>query len=225
MITRSSGELTEQTLLVPFCPFHLDSYLHAPFSIATMDVNLARRLKWLPLTLLCVVMVGLSIPLSFWSTSRIRSCTTCSQSHWSIPELDNVVMHFVRRSTAFELNSPAWSNMLPSGGHLIYQGHSDGTVSVHTLAIFHQLLCVDVIRLAYVEESRDPQSPLARHCFNYLRESLLCQMDMREEQIPDIPLSNGFDKMCLDWEAVWSEAERNYQEYQEYIHRTDPRNI
>lgn len=106
--------------------------------------------------------------------------------------------------------------MLPSGGHLIRQGHSDGSVSVQTVAVFHQLYCLNVVRGYRMTANH---TPVISHCLNYLRESVECQMDLRLEQIPNKPLIAGFERECLDWEAVWKEAEGNYERYQEYIHR------
>lgn len=109
--------------------------------------------------------------------------------------------------------------MLPSGDHLVREGHLDGSVSTHTVAVFHQLQCLNIIRRYHAGDPEFPSisSPLVAHCLNYLREAVLCQMDMREEQIPDLPLINGFDRMCMDWETVWGEAEKNHEQYQEYI--------
>lgn len=64
---------------------------------------------------------------------------------------------------------------LPTG-HTFY---SAGGNQVYTVALFHQLRCLDVVRRAYVH--RGEFSPLKAHCLNYLRQSILCQADTRLE--------------------------------------------
>lgn len=189
------------------------------------------------LGLLCILIVFLSVPLPFWRSIDLKLCTSkmsillrrnrkcrsqllsaCLQGQWSYPDLEKVAMHFHRRSAFFGTTQEGWNQMLPSGGHLIHQGHLDGSVSTHTVAVFHQLQCLNTIRQYHAGDPNTPlSSPLVSHCLNYLRETVLCQMDMREEQIPDKPLINGFDRMCIDWEAVWKDAETNYEKYQEYL--------
>lgn len=106
--------------------------------------------------------------------------------------------------------------MLPSGGHTIHKGHPDGSVSVHTVAVFHQLYCINIIR-GY--KLRGNHTEIVDHCFNYIRESLLCQTDMYLEEIPDRPVEAGYDRKCTSWDVVWREAERNAQVFKQYITR------
>ena len=128
-------------------------------------------------------------------------------------------MHFHRRSPFYRIDQEGWNHMLPSGEHLIREESPDGSVSTYTVSVFHQLQCLNIIRRYRIGDPKFPStsSPMVAHCLNYLRESVLCQMDMREEQIPDKPLINGFDRLCLDWEAVWKAAEENHQRYQKYV--------
>ena len=71
----------------------------------------------------------------------------------------------------------AWSNMLPTGGHTIRLTTQTANETV-TLAMFHQLRCLDIIRNDYVAGTK---SPLQKHCLNYIRQSLLCIADSKLE--------------------------------------------
>ncbi|KAK7689590.1 hypothetical protein QCA50_007382 [Cerrena zonata] len=170
--------------------------------------------RWLILTISGVTMGILLVPLSFWSTLGTRFCGGCLKNRWAIPTLDSVTLHIVRRSPSFTLTSDAWNYMLPSGGHIIHEGHSDGTVSVHTVAVFHQLRCLNIIRRYKLDGNH---TEAISHCFNYLRESLICGIDMYLEEIPTRPVAAGYDRKCNDWEAVWREAEKNHASYDTYI--------
>ncbi|KAK7691638.1 hypothetical protein QCA50_005037 [Cerrena zonata] len=187
--------------------------------LLTSSPNRDQRLRCFTLVFFCILIGLFSVPLPFWRSLDIRFCTTCLHGKWSPSDLDKVTMHFVRRSALYGANQDGWNHMLPSGEHLIREGHLDGSVSTYTVAVFHQLQCLNIIRRYHAGDSEFPStsSPLVAHCLNYLRESILCQMDMREEQIPDKPLINGFDRMCMDWEVIWQEAEKNHEQYQQYI--------
>ena len=83
--------------------------------------------------------------------------------------------------------SQAWSNMLPTGGHTIrLPARVDN--ETFTLAMFHQLRCLDIIRNDYVAGTK---SPLQKHCLNYIRQSLLCIAD------PKLEYSNSPDRFVF----------------------------
>jgi hypothetical protein len=69
-----------------------------------------------------------------------------------------------------------YARLLPPGGHTV----EDQAGRVYTVAMFHQLRCLDILRETYV--SRNVTS-LTRHCLNYLRQSVLCLSDTRLESI------------------------------------------
>ncbi len=66
--------------------------------------------------------------------------------------------------------------MLPTGGHVVHLDEADGSVSTHTVAMFHQLRCLDILQTAYVEEGRHLTD--ATSCMNYLRQTLLALTPM-----------------------------------------------
>ena len=122
-------------------------------------------------------------------------------------------MRVIPGSDHYEMGSEAWKHLLPSGGHVIHLENFDGTVAVHTVALFHQLRCLEVIHDAYIDEGSHRTSQLAQHCMNYLRQTVLCHMDMRNEVQASSFTNNGFDTMCYDWEPIYKQAEINFDVY------------
>lgn len=84
-------------------------------------------------------------------------------------------------SRHYQLNSEVgiaeWSMLMPSGGHLVRQWGKNET-QAYTLAMLHQLRCLDILRDDYV--SRTP-SRWRKHCLNYIRQTLLCFADTHLE--------------------------------------------
>lgn len=87
----------------------------------------------------------------------------------------------------------------------------------YTVALFHQLKCLEVIQEAYVNEGSHIGSQMVQHCMNYLRETSLCHMDMRTETQGRTLTNNGFDQLCYDWEVIYTEAEKNYKVYSSQV--------
>ena len=117
-------------------------------------------------------------------------------------------------SSAFDYGSPSWAHLLPCPKeHTIRLKDDSGETRVYTIAMFHQLRCLEVLHDAYLDEGSHRTSSLAQHCMNYLRESITCQMDLRAERQASNPTDNGEDKLCFDWEVAYNEVERNYNKF------------
>ena len=84
-------------------------------------------------------------------------------------------------SRRYRLGTPEgveeWSELLPRGGHLIRDMEESENMT-YTLALFHQLRCLDILGQDYVSQT---VSPLRDHCLNYIRQSILCIADARLE--------------------------------------------
>jgi hypothetical protein len=70
-----------------------------------------------------------------------------------------------------------FARLLPESGHTVTT--PDG--ETHTVAMFHQLRCLELIRNAYVDSAG--YTPIVGHCMNYLRQSILCLADTRLESV------------------------------------------
>ena len=102
-----------------------------------------------------------------------------------------------------------WAALFPPGGGFMRLG-PEGRPFVLTL--YHQLHCLDRIRHA-IGEKHSTQH--VHHCFNYLRQLVLCEADATLE-----PTAPGGDsrsayptgeRTCTDWEHVYEIAEKNHE--------------
>ena len=125
---------------------------------------------------------------------------------------------FVTETTHFQLETQEgmdeFKALLPSGGHLVYTRSEDNKPEPHTVTLFHQLKCLDIIRQQLTALPSKPSPELVGHCTNYLRQSFLCRPSLLlEEGITDEARVShaGYDLLCNDWSAIYEEAERNHE--------------
>ncbi|KAL5343833.1 hypothetical protein BJX70DRAFT_393255 [Aspergillus crustosus] len=155
------------------------------------------------------------------SISRLNSTSD------TIPEVcfSSHVKQKVRHYPEFEApppeeeSEPIWDALIPDGlGYII---HPDLSPNITVVAVFHQLHCLYLIRRAYYIRSPENQTkdfdtgiarhPHVGHCFDYLRQSLLCAADSSLEPTNERVNGNanwGFEKTCRDYGSVKSWAER-----------------
>ncbi|PSR83174.1 hypothetical protein PHLCEN_2v375 [Hermanssonia centrifuga] len=118
-----------------------------------------------------------------------------------------------------------FAHALPSGGHLVYvRPDGDGSdPQPYTVTLFHQLRCLDVIRQQYSKVPSAPPPSLLHHCMNYVRHTILCRPHLLLEPAVNSQgtesREGGYDAVCHNWEAVYQEAERNYEAYTNWSHR------
>lgn len=95
------------------------------------------------------------------------------------------------------------------GTNLDDHGHT--LVQEYTVTLFHQLKCLDIIRHELTNGIPREPTQLTSHCMNYLRQTILCAVNMRLESIknPLGAVERVYDAICKDWEMVYLEAERN----------------
>ncbi|KAJ7640763.1 hypothetical protein DFH06DRAFT_1215162 [Mycena polygramma] len=176
----------------------------------TFNLPPASSMKQIPSRIICAVLSLFGILLvGMWFLNQ-RSSPGLT---WSIPELDRVAMHIIPVSSRYAMGAESWHKLLPTGGHTVHATDPDGTIRTYTVALFHQLRCLEILQDAYVDEGSHLTSPLAAHCMNYLRQTILCQMDMRTEVQGSVFTYNGFDQMCYDWEPIYAAAERNFETF------------
>lgn len=93
--------------------------------------------------------------------------------------IENSVHYQLRTS----LGAAEFAELIPPSGYLAHVKAKDSEMEYsHTIAMFHQLRCLDIIREDYASESGIP-APLREHCINYLRQSVLCLADVRLESV------------------------------------------
>jgi hypothetical protein len=80
-----------------------------------------------------------------------------------------------------------------------------------TMAMFHQLWCLEVVRDTFVSRNI---TKVARHCLGYLRQTVLCHSDTHVEALfysperPDTLVNIAGDYRCKDWSVVYRAVER-----------------
>ncbi|KAI0028699.1 hypothetical protein K488DRAFT_57969 [Vararia minispora EC-137] len=104
-----------------------------------------------------------------------------------------------------DLGAAEYAKLVPDGGHTVKM--KDG--KEYTVALFHQLRCLEILRNAYVDGAG--VTPLTEHCMNYLRQSILCLADTRLESVRaaggEHIVDFSADYTCRDWTAVYEAAE------------------
>ncbi|KIJ53317.1 hypothetical protein M422DRAFT_222673 [Sphaerobolus stellatus SS14] len=115
-------------------------------------------------------------------------------------DIDNSVHYGVNEPEA----DAEWDALVPNDGVVELDGE------IYTISMFHQLRCLNVIRLALRERGDRGPTDLDRHCLNYLRQMFLCRGDTHMEMIGGVAkhgedYTNEF--VCNDWRAVYDEIE------------------
>ncbi|THH13059.1 hypothetical protein EW146_g7120 [Bondarzewia mesenterica] len=142
---------------------------------------------------------------------------------WPLPEMDNVIM-YPEDTHRYALRTPEgtaeWRALLPFDD--THSGFPNGTIHLgphdrpFTVAMFHQLQCLDIIRsaLAFPTHSKDSCGKNLRdHCLNYLRQAVLCHAhtdleSIRSDQGPKIADLTRSMYICRDWRVLYGGKER-----------------
>jgi|SRR5882762_9852395 len=101
-----------------------------------------------------------------------------------------------------------WASIFPQGGGFVYLG-PDGRP--FGLGLFHQMHCLARIREAM---STRKSSIHVHHCFNYLRQMILCEANPTIE--PVIPIlgrrsvNAEVPRVCKDWTKLYDLAQNSY---------------
>ncbi|KAJ3846691.1 hypothetical protein EV368DRAFT_52420, partial [Lentinula lateritia] len=135
----------------------------------------------------------------------------------------NPVVHWIGETVHYRLDHTEesdlqWRKLLPNGGHLIHiQERKDAELQTFTVTLFHQLDCLDILRREYLQ--LEDTGGLVQHCFHYLRQSILCNIDSSLESTEDADglVTRGYDTICRDWTKLYEEAERNFEDYRDFM--------
>lgn len=114
-----------------------------------------------------------------------------------------------------------WRASTPTGGGYVHLG---AEMRLYSVAMFHQLHCIERLREALVGEGDGHHT---QHCLNYLRQFILCQPDltleegnfmernfeMEEDGHGDVRMPVGRTHMCSDWSVVYDAMEGNWDEW------------
>lgn len=116
-----------------------------------------------------------------------------------------------------------WESLFPSGYGFIHVGPHDREF---TISMFHQLHCINNIRLAL--GLKPPPLYHTQHCMNYLRQMVLCASNTRLEpmsrRLKEKSNITGVDGLglihvCRDWSVVHQIFEDNYAQRNDRLKR------
>lgn len=113
-----------------------------------------------------------------------------------------------------------WDSIVPENGGIVHMGQERRPFMP---SMFHQLQCLKIIRIAYLQVNSTAAQTAdltAQHCLNYLRQMILCRADLNLEQV----IGEHFhtvhfrrEQTCRNWEVPYAEHARNNAEYEEYV--------
>ncbi|KAJ7302453.1 hypothetical protein DFH08DRAFT_723026, partial [Mycena albidolilacea] len=126
-------------------------------------------------------------------------------------------MTFEAPDTQYPLDDDhKWASIVANKRGFIRYGAEGAPISI---SLYHQLHCVNGIRFAYVatrdglfktEKARAGAFGHANHCFDLLRQSMLCKADTT--LIPVNASSQaGVTRRCRDWEQVRKFVDENQE--------------
>lgn len=161
------------------------------------------------------------------SSKRIRGKKKNKQTDTSTDPEGDVKVFMEYNSTFSSAPSPssdaAWESLFPKGKGFVR--HPDIAPETSGLVVFHALHCLNALRHVYYaamegpppsdhEASHHHEDPHhVRHCFDYLRQSLMCSADTNLELV-DKDLKGvtgwGFERTCRDYDSVKAWAEENW---------------
>ncbi|OAA72579.1 hypothetical protein ISF_01652 [Cordyceps fumosorosea ARSEF 2679] len=155
------------------------------------------------------------------------------QFSWMPPEIETTSLFELKPLYGEGLNNEseaAWNELMPVGrGFVVVKNHTaipdqpglDQSVSEQKamVSVFHQLHCLYMTREGYysaLEGRTDQVSPAhLLHCFDYLRQTIMCFGDTTLEWLPAPPRDNGstgwgFEHKCRNFDAIshWVEDNR-----------------
>ncbi|KAK0281265.1 hypothetical protein LTR91_011583 [Friedmanniomyces endolithicus] len=206
---------------------------------ALLQENLRRLKRWVTTLIVLLVLVAAALGLAIANASSQHTSRLDSQSPVPpIPSTHttfNLNPLFAGRSSPSR--DEAWSALLPPGDgfillpnataqglHHLPLGKSTSRGQIYDISLFHQLHCLANIRAHLLtlqasmdRENRDeifdlllkPQEGHVWHCFDYIRQALMCAGDMTvewprtEEDGRRFAVDGwGVTHECKDWDAI-----------------------
>ncbi|KAJ6632221.1 hypothetical protein B0H10DRAFT_8309 [Mycena sp. CBHHK59/15] len=119
-----------------------------------------------------------------------------------------------------------WASIVPPQRGFVRLG-PDGTP--FSIALFHQLHCINGVRFAYIAvrdglfktpEARKASFQHVNHCFDVLRQSLLCKADTTLMALG----TTNHTRRCRDWSPVREFVDSNHAFWQDVPFKLPPSN-
>lgn len=154
-------------------------------------------------------------------------------------DLGEPVVMVLEDSRHYALNSSEadaeWESIYP-GGQLGFV-HLGPNKRFFSLSLYHQIHCLVSLRSAILDrshhgEQHEEQRARAKrdvehsaHCLNYLRQTIMCNADLTlepeiEEGSQNVGEGLAAVHVCRDWSKVHAFAQRNWEEWQQWMEQS-----
>ncbi|KUJ06496.1 uncharacterized protein LY89DRAFT_769397 [Mollisia scopiformis] len=98
----------------------------------------------------------------------------------------------VDNSTSFKLGEP----------YTMHGTHTDKKEPVYMMSVFHQLHCVSYLAEHYQTELTQEVAHHTAHCFDYIRQAIMCAADTTLEGKTEAGPGFGHEHVCKDYDEV-----------------------
>ncbi|KAI0867572.1 hypothetical protein GGS24DRAFT_515175 [Hypoxylon argillaceum] len=183
--------------------------------------------QWIGIACTVAISLGIGYLLGL---GRLRERDTV---HYGLPlPAGSLHTSWQHNLTFTQIPSPsseaAWNSIIPIGRGFVH--HSQLAPFISNIAVFHQLHCLHAVIVGYYDAlARSPTTSPGdipdfdnmtstriapfhiRHCFDYLRQAIMCAADTNFEVLDrDTHLTNGWGqpKLCRDYEQIFAWAEQ-----------------
>ncbi|PVH96853.1 hypothetical protein DM02DRAFT_658853 [Periconia macrospinosa] len=175
--------------------------------------------------------LGFLLGSHFWGTA-ISDAAVIATNHNGLTNASALLgssmkpMTFVANETftgpPSQDSNAAWENLIPPGrGFVRIVNEDSGEEGQYCVSVFHQLHCLDMLRRGYyAATARPPPRPShalpsahMQHCFDYIRQALICAADQTlEERDNSVGGVKGWGTthQCRNFEALkeWTHKHR-----------------
>ncbi|TVY84304.1 Oxidase ustYa [Lachnellula suecica] len=195
--------------------------LKSPDSEAFSKIDGQRNYRAAFYGLAVVYLITIVTVFGIWKFGRSAdsSSPTSLSKPFEIPRDQKIIF---QKAEEFEVassekaDSDPWGSLFPAGRGFIEVPvdvtHPDGSTSVENqyfcISMFHQLHCIASLKAAFESKSHDSKKfEHLGHCFDYLRQGVMCAGDMTLEpayKLGDAKGVNGWnvEHQCKDYEAM-----------------------
>ncbi|KAL0058281.1 hypothetical protein AAF712_015052 [Marasmius tenuissimus] len=167
-----------------------------------------------------VLLLVMIIPALLVDTSRLTDQLEEWQQNFDQQELVAMSVFGSSRYTVDKAGLDDWRRLLPSrGGHLVKfldpESPPESNYTTFTVTMLHQLKCLEIYHREYVQETPSPPSPLVKHCLNYLRQQVLCRLNLKLESArnDNAGSTREYETVCRDWDLVYKAVEQNQRQW------------
>ncbi|KAH9934037.1 uncharacterized protein BXZ73DRAFT_46104 [Epithele typhae] len=175
----------------------------------------------------CVALIVLNVALKIGAIVLVQRTQSQDvhahpETGWSVPLASGEVALDTGAWTRYTLHDPEpWAPLFPGGG-VVHLGPSRAP---YTVAMMHQLRCMDALRHEFTRPRVERDWAVAQHCLNYLRQAARCRGDTHLDGYQYASKPRAVDtnpvRRCRDWRAVYEKVEQIQREHALWMQEHD----